>query len=205
MNPQVTAALISGIAALAVALLGIAGAIAAQLLATKRAFANSLVLLERQFAQSLAAAEQERAERERVAQQERADREREREEQLRREDAYRYSEQRRSIYARFLRAAADTRWSHWVLLHDDGLNEKDEQARQERSDYQVKRAKECSDRLLEVSAELRVIASSEVFAAAMKVLDAVPKWDGRDHQSQPGREAFLLAVRRELGVDELQP
>ena len=91
MSPQVTAALLSSGAALFVALLGIAGAIAAQLVATRRAFATSLALFER---------ERERRERERVA-------------EARREDEYRFAEQRRSTYARMLRAAADL---HLALL-----------------------------------------------------------------------------------------
>jgi hypothetical protein len=90
-SPPVAAALISGGAALAVALLGIAGAIAAQLVATRRAFANSLALFEQ---------EHESRERERVA-------------QARREDEYRFAEQRRGTYARMLRAAADL---HFALL-----------------------------------------------------------------------------------------
>lgn len=91
MSPPVTAALISGGTALAVALMGIGGAIAAQLVATRRAFANSLALFER---------EHERRERQRVA-------------EARREDEYRFAEQRRSTYARMLRAAADL---HLALL-----------------------------------------------------------------------------------------
>ncbi|MDQ2877073.1 MAG: hypothetical protein M3Y33_20590 [Actinomycetota bacterium] len=84
MSTQVTGALISGGAALVVAVVGIAGAIAAQLLATRRAFANSLALTEREYER----------------------RERERAEERHREDEYRHAERRRSTYATMLRAAA---------------------------------------------------------------------------------------------------
>jgi hypothetical protein len=50
MNAQVTAALISGGAALTVAVLGIGGAIAAQLFTARHAFKNSLELQEAQYA-----------------------------------------------------------------------------------------------------------------------------------------------------------
>ena len=83
MNVQVTAALISGGAALTVAVLGIGGAIAAQIFATRHAFENSLALQEQQYAKQ----------------------EHERHEQSRREDAYRFAEQRRSTYGRFVRLA----------------------------------------------------------------------------------------------------
>jgi hypothetical protein len=82
---QVTAALISGGAALTVAVLGIGGAIAAQLSTARHAFENSLELQERQYAKQ----------------------EKERHEQSRREDAYRFAEQRRSTYGRFVRLARD--------------------------------------------------------------------------------------------------
>src|SRR5690348_4591843 len=85
MDAQVTAALISGGAALAVAVLGIGGAITAQLFTTRHALENSLALQERQYARQ----------------------ERERQEQSRREDAYRFAEQRRSTYGRFVRLARE--------------------------------------------------------------------------------------------------
>lgn len=85
MDAQVTAALISGGAALTVAVLGIGGAIAAQLSATRRGFENSLALQERQYAKQ----------------------EKERQDQSRREDAYRFAEQRRSTYGRFVRLARE--------------------------------------------------------------------------------------------------
>jgi len=94
MDAQVTAALISGGAALAVAVLGIGGAITAQLFTTRHALENSLALQERQYARQ----------------------ERERQEQSRREDAYRFAEQRRSTYGRGSSAwrgnsLAQWRWS----------------------------------------------------------------------------------------------
>jgi len=85
MDAQVTAALISGGAALTVAVVGIGGAIVAQLFATRHAFENSLALQERQYAKQ----------------------EHERHEQSRREDAYRFAEQRRSTYGRFVRLARE--------------------------------------------------------------------------------------------------
>ena len=85
MDAQVTAALISGGAGLTVAVLGIGGAIAAQLLTTRHAFANSLALQEQQYAKQ----------------------ENERREQSLREDAYRFAEQRRSTYGRFVRLARE--------------------------------------------------------------------------------------------------
>ena len=85
MDAQVTAALISGGAALTVAVLGIGGAIAAQLFTTRHAFENSLALQEQQYAEQ----------------------EHERHERSRREDAYRFAEQRRSTYGRFVRLARE--------------------------------------------------------------------------------------------------
>lgn len=96
MSPQVTAALISGGAALVVALLGIAGAVVAQLVTTRRAFANSLALFEQEYL---------RREREQAAATSRDDARRLADQ--RREDAYRFADQRRSTYARLLRTAAD--------------------------------------------------------------------------------------------------
>lgn len=83
MNPQVTAALISGGVALVVALAGIAGTIVAQSIATKRAFQNSLALLER----------------DRRAQEE------ERRTRTAREDAFRFAGERRATYVRYARIA----------------------------------------------------------------------------------------------------
>ena len=85
MDAQVTTALISGGAALTVAVLGIGGAISAQLFTTRHAFENSLALQERQYAKQ----------------------EHERHEQSQREDAYRFAEQRRSTYGRFVRLARE--------------------------------------------------------------------------------------------------
>jgi hypothetical protein len=192
MSAQVTPALISSGAALAVALLGIAGAIVGQFVATKRGFANSLALLERQQAQSLALAEQERA-----------DRERERREQLRREDAYRYSEQRRSVYASFLRSVRETRDANWRVWNDNPPEGESEQEKRERRERVITHAYECSDRLGELEAELEVIASNAVYAAARKLMHTLPR--GGEEGYLPAMEAFRLAVRRELGVAESPP
>jgi hypothetical protein len=203
MSTEVTAASISGGVALVVALLGIAGAIAAQFVANKRGFANSLTLLERQFAQSLALAEQERSDRERVAQQERADREREWLEQLRREDAHRYSEQRRNIYARFLQSVRETGEANWRVLNDTPPDGEDEQGRRERRARVLRDQDACSARLQEVGAELEMIASDAVYAAAVRLAHDLAGGDEREYE--PARRAFLLAVRRELGVAEFRP
>jgi hypothetical protein len=94
LDTQVTTTLLSGAAALIVALLGIAGAIAAQLVATRRAYANSLALFERQHAQEEASSKQQR------------------DEEVRREDAHRFADQRRATYARFLQLADEVRRSN---------------------------------------------------------------------------------------------
>src|SRR5580704_6053972 len=87
MSSQVVAALVSGGAALVVALLGIAGAIVAQLVATRRAFGNSLRLFEQ---------ENERRGLERAG-------------EVRREDEFRFADQRRGAYVRMLRICEDLR------------------------------------------------------------------------------------------------
>lgn len=195
MNPQVTVALISGGAALAVALLGIAGAIAAQLVATRRGFASSLALLERQLAQSFALAEQERA-----------DKERERQEGLHREDAHRYTQQRREIYVKFLRSVSDTRWANmavWDEARRTRSGEGDEQDSKDRMDRLAKRAEEAAGQLADIEAELEVVASNDVLEKATKLVRLLP--DGGGIEYAPARQAFLRAVRRELGVAEYLP
>ena len=96
MSAEVTAALISGGAALVVALVGIGGAIAAQLVATRRAFANSLALFERQHAAGQESKAQERAE------------------AARREEAQRFADERRLTYAKFLRLVRELRECHRI-------------------------------------------------------------------------------------------
>lgn len=161
MDTQVTTTLLSGGVALIVALLGIAGAIAAQLVATRRAFANSLALFERQNDA------QERA----------------RTEEARREDARQYAEQRRSAYARVLRAAEDLRRAYSPAeqarralqeLQDEGVNsgnpddahairvEDARRALREAGDVWARR----SQALEEVVDELELLASGDVFRAA---------------------------------------
>lgn len=104
-SAQVTASLISGGAALIVALLGIAGAIAAQTIATRRAFQDSLVLLEREGH----AHDQER------------------QDQARREDAFRFAEKRQSTYLKYAqisgrlfdaRVAVDSAVENWKQPRD---------------------------------------------------------------------------------------
>ena len=96
MSAEVSAALISGGAALVVALAGIGGAIAAQLVATRRAYANSLALFERQHVAEQESKEQERAE------------------AARREEAQRFAGERRLSYAKFLRLVRELRECHRV-------------------------------------------------------------------------------------------
>jgi hypothetical protein len=196
MNPQVTVALISSGATVAVALLGIGGTIAAQLFATRRAFDNSLALLERQLAQSNEAAERERA-----------DREQERREQARREDEYRYAEQRRILYAQFLRLSASSKWASWNVesQHDPGPDASEERKEKYKRalEHWIGRDGELGEQLAEAAAEVRVIASSEVRAAAEEMLDARQLIAGGTYDR--ARNKFLIAVHSELGVDKERP
>jgi hypothetical protein len=167
MSPQVTAALISGGAALVVALFGIVGAIAAQLVATRRAFANSLRLFEQEYDK----------------------RERERADQARREDEYRFADQRRGTYARLLRTAADLYLSYLAL---NAAAEQWEYVRnpETRSESQEDRAEheERTQRLLleafprwaklhaeleEVEDEIELLGSAGVRHAAAELADIV--------------------------------
>jgi hypothetical protein len=219
LSPQVTTALISGGAALVVALLGIAGAIVAQLVATRRAFANSLALFER---------EHDKQERERAA-------------EARREDEYRFADQRRSTYARMLRAAADLYLAllalnaaaeGWRFVRDPGtgnelpeVRAKDEARwmgllRDAHARWERMRAE-----LEEVAEEVELLASGDVRHAAGELGDIVSKPPdlgeaavaleyphipvGRHSVAQRmrrfssydgARTAFLDAARRELGI-----
>jgi hypothetical protein len=196
MSPQVAVALISSGAAVLVALLGIAGTIAAQIFATRRAFDNSLALLERQLAQSNEAAEQERA-----------SRERERREQARREDAYRYAEERRILYAKFLRLSGASKWASWNVQaqHDPGPDASEEsKERYKRAlEYWMKQDDELGEQLAVAASEVRVIAASEVRIAAEEMLGAKQLIAGGTYER--ARNKFLIAVHSELGVDREPP
>lgn len=219
MSSAVTAALISGGAALAVALLGIAGAIAAQLLATRRAFANSLALFEREHV---------RRDNERAA-------------EARREDEYRFAEQRRSTYARMLRAAADLYLARlalnaaaegWQLVRDPETGHASPEVR---AADEAKRLGLLHDAhtqwartrtaLEEVAEEVELLASADVRHAAGELGDIVSKPPELDKvraaldfphiplarhtvaqrmrrylRYEEARAAFLDAARSELGI-----
>ena len=198
MSTQVTMTLLSGAVALIVALLGIAGAIAAQLVATRRAYANSLALFDRQHAQ------------------EEASRKQQREEDIRREDAHRFADQRRAVYARFLQLADETRRARGnaaLLLdiagrHEGGKGEDGQggdplkQRLAERADEQFDanydRAEQASDQLRGLVAEIDLLGSADVRATARELYLAVGEFVGR--RFAPARDAFVGASRRELGV-----
>ncbi len=193
MNSQMTVTVVQGGAALLVAGLGIAGAIAAQMLATRRAFQNSLVLLERQHAKQ----------------------EQERQEGARREDAYRFAEQRRNTYGRFLRLARelvdaartiaknseriDRQRGRWRprRLTLGGLPEVAKQAAADARELK----RRLSTELGQACEEIHLIASLEVRGAADRLWDQAhiaPHSDDGDYFA--ARTAFLDAVRHELGI-----
>lgn len=196
MSPPVTAALISGGAALAVALLGIAGAIVAQISATRRAFGNSLALLERQ----------------------RADQERQQQEQARREDSYRFAEQRRSTYGRFANLAREfadavdsERTSAKNLERADrqrdgiGSSSPGTERRTEEAEHALSEARELKQRLdHELGAayeEIYLLGSPEVRQAADQLWRAAHEATySADRDYLATRAGFLDAVRRELGI-----
>ena len=167
MSSQVTAALISGGAALVVALFGIAGAIAAQLLATRRAFDNSLRLFE----------------------QENDKRDRERADEIRREDEYRFADQRRSTYARLLRAAADLYFAllvlnaaanEWEYVRDPETRPESPEERalfEERADRRLREAfprwAQLHADVEEVEGEIELLGSAAVRRAAAELADIV--------------------------------
>lgn len=200
MSTPVTAALLSGGVALVVALLGIAGAIAAQLVATRRAFENSLALFERQHARREASSKQER------------------EEEARREDAYRFAEQRRSTYGRFVRLAREfvgavasertvasnlqrigrqrgrTRSSSADLEMSAGAAEQlvaDARERRRRLDGEFGAACE----------EIYLLGSPEVRQTADHLWDVAHEaTHSAERDYMAARAAFLEAVRQELGI-----
>lgn len=222
MNPQVTAAVISGSVALVVALVGIAGAVAAQTIATRRAFQNSLALFEREY----------RAQEE------------ERREQARREDAFRFAGQRTGLYVRYARTARDLYFARQDV--DDAAGKCREHFGQPSSSERPMPARMAADsqvmrsldnarakwlrlrlELDEIGHELLLLSSAEVREAAADLGRAacplpdpagLPEWDElaayiRGEPPRPvswaeytsGLGAFFAAARRELGIQPSQP
>jgi hypothetical protein len=219
MNPQVTAALISAVVALVVALLGIAGAIASQGVATRRAFRNSLALFERQHA---AETESRRQEREAAARQ---------------EDARKFADERRVTYAKFLRLAdelvaaeKDSAYYHYYALGNYAESMRWAGKEPSPADLQAKAVEyEILERkyfwqyvglrfeLDEVVAGIDLLGSGPVREAAKALAKSAAALQGRPSHTtvpdppatppdpEPGyddlRIVFLAKVRHELGVE----
>jgi hypothetical protein len=196
MDAQVTAALISGGAAMTVAVLGIGGAITAQLFATRHAFENSLALQERQYAKQ----------------------EHERHEQSRREDAYRFAEQRRSTYGRFVRLAREF-LDALEVEHStaETLGRIDQQRnRSQPGSHDLEMSAETAEQLAvnarerkrrlhgEFGAaceEIYLLGSQEVRLAADQLWDEAHRaTHSADGDYNTARTAFLEAARHELGI-----
>jgi hypothetical protein len=185
-----TAALVSGGAALIVAVLGIGGAIAAQLFTTRHAFENSLALQERQYAKQ----------------------ERERQEQSQREDAYRFAEQRRSTYGRFVLHAVDTEKEVAKNLErigrqhgGAGRGSRHLEMSAEPAEQLVADARERTRRLHgefgTACEEIYLLGSQEVRWAADRLWDEAHKaMHSADSGYTSARAAFLEAARQELGI-----
>ena len=200
MSTSVTTALVSGGAALVVAMLGIAGAIAAQLVATRRAFENSLALFERQHARQEASRKQER------------------EEEAHREDAYRFAEQRRSTYGRFVRLAREfvgaVDAERTVASNLQRIGRQRDRTRSSSADLEM--SAEAAEQLVADARERRrrldgefgaaceeicLLGSPEVRQTADHLWDVAHEAthsDKRDYMA--ARVAFLEAVRQELGI-----
>ena len=221
MSSQVVAALISGGAALVVALLGIAGAIAAQLVATRRAFGNSLRLFEQ---------ENERRGLERAG-------------ETRRENEFRFAEQRRGAYVRMLRTCEDLRLAllalnaaanGWEDVRDPETRQESPDERGEDEEWSLRRLQDAFPRWLqlrsdldEVAAEIELLGSADARRAAAELGDIVSgrpdlgkaeaalgrlvfvpsarsgvhPYHRRFGQFEPARDAFLAAARADLGMD----
>lgn len=196
MDGQVTAALVSGGAALTVAVLGIGGAIAAQLFTTRHAFKNSLALQEQQYARQ----------------------ERERQEQSRREDAYRFAEQRRNTYGRFVRLAreflhaVDT--EREVVKNLERIDPQRDHAPPGSHELQIsveaaeqlvadarERARRLHGEFGTACEEIYLLGSQEVRRAADELWDKAHKaMRSQDKDYTAARAAFLEAARQELGI-----
>jgi hypothetical protein len=200
MSTPVTAALISGGIALVVALLGIAGAIAGQLLATRRAFENSLALFEQQHARQEASRKQER------------------EEEGRREDAYRFADQRRSTYGRFVRLAREfvgvVAEERAVASNLERIGRQRDRTQSSSADLEM--SAEAAGQLVADARERRRRLDGEFGAACEEIylLGSPGVWQAADHlwdvaheaahsverDYMAARVAFLEAVRQELGI-----
>jgi len=220
MNPQVTAALISAIVALAVALLGIAGAIVSQGVATRRAFRNSLALFERQHSAETESRLQERAQ------------------TAREEDARKFADERRMTYAKFLRLADElvaTENTSAYYYHDAldcdveemrhaGKEPSPAELQSRAAEYQrlssryLGRHIELKAEIDEVVADIDLLASGTVREAAkLLARSAVALQRRTEHVTAPGmppailpcpepgyddlRIVFLAKARQELGVE----
>lgn len=198
MSTQVATALLSGGVALAAALLGGAAAIAAQFVATRRGFANSLALFEWQHAKQEASSQQERGE------------------AARREDAHRFAEQRRTTYARFLQLAGEIVTAQQAV---DAFADARRKSEEGEGDAEVKqraashasrkiannldRAQRASDQLPGIVAEIDLLGSADVRAAASTLSQATDWSSGAAHEFPAAREAFLRAARHELAIGAL--
>jgi hypothetical protein len=200
MSTPVTAALVSGGVALVVALLGIAGAIAAQLVATRRAYENSLALFERQHARQEATRTQERKE------------------EARREDAYRFAEQRRSTYGRFVRLAREFVGAidaeRTVAKNLERIDRQRDRTRSRSADLEM--SAEAAEQLVADARERRQRLDGEFGAACEEIhlLGSPEVRQAADHLWDVGHEAthsaegdymaarvaFLEAARQELGI-----
>lgn len=197
IGTQATTTLLSGGVALVVALLGIAGSVWAQLVATRRAYANSLALFERQHA-----AEEESKRQERI-------------EAARREHAQRFADERRVAYARFLRladefvAAQRSAETHiQVVARSVEKEEEDPSDARQRATAEAEqrvrdsaaRAKTAADQLVELRAEIDLLASEQVRAAAQRLSEAADSSPFSVSTYPDARAAFVEAARRELDV-----
>ena len=189
-------ALLSSSVALIVAVLGIAGAVAAQLVATRRAYANSLSLFERHHAEQEAA----------------------RREEVRRDNAYRFAEQRRSIYGRFVRLAREfidavdaertvAKNLERIARQRDRSPERslDLEMSAEAAEQLVADARERKWRLDgefgTTSEELQLLGSPEVRQVADHLWDVAHEvTHSADDAYMTARVAFLEAARQELGI-----
>lgn len=196
MTDQFPVALISGLFALLVALLGIAGAIAAQVVATRRAFRNSLALFDRQAVESQCA----------------------RDEAARIESRHRFTDQKRSTYSRTLRLADEIarlskdarvtqenlnltlRSSEHGEIHAQYLAQTARDYGKEVEDYRA-RAVPLTDELAEVVGEIELLSDDSV-STASRHLQKVAYTTSYEQESRyiDARENFLLAARSELGV-----
>jgi len=196
MEAQVTAALVSGGAALTVAVLGIAGAIVAQLFTARHAFENSLALQERQYAKQ----------------------EKKRQEQSRREDAYRFADQRRSTYSRFVRLAREylhaVETERAVTKNLEGISRQRDQSARGSPDLEMtaraveRLVADAQERTRRLHGEFGTACEEIYLLGSQKVRQATDQlWDeahkamhSSDSSYTAARVEFLEAARQELGI-----